>query len=175
MLISRRGGGVFVLCALAWGCGGTVTDSQGAMSLSDRDALADSVLRLSREVMAAGEALDVEGMVAWFKDVPGSGFGGASGIMLTLGEFRSNLEAAYGGMAQQEFEATGERVAILGPDAAVVMGLGGFVMTDTIGSRALGNQAFTFVWARANDEWRIVQAHFSSNLMSVEPSGAEPR
>ncbi len=155
-------------------CGGSSTVSQQTMSASDRQAIADSIVRLSQQVMQAGEALDVDAMSSWFRDDEGSAFGGASGLMLSTSELERNLRATYGRLEGQEFEPSGQRVVVLAPDAAVVTGIGRFESTDTLGNRGYGNQAYTFVWTRSAERWGIVQAHFSSNFTGVDqPGGAD--
>lgn len=153
-------------------CGGSSTVSQKAISASDRQAIADSVVRLSRQVMRAGETLDVDAMTSWFRDGDGSAFGGASGLMLSTSELERNLRGTYGRLEGQEFEPRSQRVVVLAPDAAVVTGTGRFAATDTLGNRGYGSQAYTFVWTRSEERWGIVQAHFSSNLAGVDqPDG----
>lgn len=153
-------------------CSGPSTATQQAMSATDRRAIADSVVRLSRQVMEAGETLDVDAMTSWFRDDAGSAFGGASGLMLSTAELGRNLQATYGRLEGQDFDPSGQRVVVLAPDAAVVTGIGRFTSTDTLGNRGYGNQAYTFVWMRSGGGWGIVQAHFSSNLAGVDqPEG----
>jgi len=161
--------------ALAAACApsGDVSQSQSVLSPAERERVADSVSILAREVMAAGETLDVDRMMAWFQDSPGAAFGGASGMVASAGELRRNLEAAYGGLSAQEIEPSGERVVVLASDAAVVTGMASFTTTDTLGNRAFGSQGYTFVWARSDEGWRILQAHFSSNLAGIETAGSE--
>ena len=159
-----------ILCSVAVACGGPRSESQAAMTAGQRAAVADTVGSLTRELLESGETLDVDRMMSWFRDGSGSAFGGAAGMVLSTAEFRSNLRLAYGGLSGQEIQPLTQRVVVLAPDAAVVTGLGQFVSTDTIGNRAYGDQGYTFVWTRADGEWRAVQAHFSSNLRSVEPA-----
>ncbi len=165
--------GILGVLALVAACSQPVSERGAAMSAAEREAVTDTVLALSRAVMATGEALDPGAMAAWFRDGSGAAFGAASGVAVSTDDLRTNLEAAYGRLDAQEFNSVGERVAVLGPDAAVVTGLGAYAMQDTIGNKALGNQAYTFVWALHEGEWGIVQAHFSSQLAGVEPAGGE--
>ena len=64
------------------------------------------------------------------------------------------------------------------PDAAVTTGWGNFASTDTAGTQAQGLQAFTFAWVRHEGAWRVLQAHFSSQLTGLQraqrPEAAPP-
>jgi hypothetical protein len=82
---------------------------------------------------------------------------------------RRNAAAGYSALRSQSLETIEQRVAILGPDAAVTTGWGNYTATDTLGAQARGTQAFTFAWARRAEGWRVIQAHFSTQLVSIRP------
>jgi hypothetical protein len=65
------------------------------------------------------------------------------------------------------------RAAAAPPNIRTALDVGG--RQDTAGNKALGTQAYTFVWALQNGEWGIVQAHFSSQLAGVEPAEVSER
>jgi uncharacterized protein (TIGR02246 family) len=107
-------------------------------------------------------------MTAPFLDGPAAAFGSAGGLVLGTAQLRSNITTAYRSLRGQRFETMEQRVGVLGPDAAVTTGWGNFTSTDTTGTEAQGLQAFTFVWVRQEGTWRVLQAHFSSQLTGMQ-------
>ncbi len=137
------------------------------MTSEHRAALADSIRALSDSVIRSGERLDAEAMTARFLDGPAAAFGGAGGLVLSAEQLRNSLAQGYRGLVGQRFEIVEQRVAILGLDAASATGWGNVSATHETGARANSRVAFTFVWGRRGDEWRVIQAHFSSQLVEA--------
>jgi hypothetical protein len=113
-------------------------------------------------------------MTARFLDGPKAAFGSAGGLVLGAQQLRYNLGQGYKNIRSQQLETVEQRVAILSSDAAVTTGWGNFTAVDTAGATAHFKQAFTFAWARYEGAWRVIQAHFSSQILAVEPDPRQP-
>ena len=168
--IGARGTWAFLLCTVAAGCSGKpVTEAARTLTPEYRAALVDTISALSDSIIKAGERRDATAMTARFLDGPEAAFGGAGGLVLGAEQLRYNISEGYKTIRSQQFETMEQRVAVLSSDAAVTTGWGNFTAVDTAGARARGKQAFTFAWARHDGRWRVIQAHFSSQLVAVEP------
>jgi hypothetical protein len=166
-----------ILVTLTAGCGGKpATEAARTLTPEYRAALVDTITALSDSIIKAGERRDATAMTARFLDGPEAAFGGAGGLVLSAEQLRFNVGQGYGTIRSQQFETMEQRVAILSADAAVTTGWGNFTAVDTTGATARGKQAFTFAWARHEGAWRVIQAHFSSQLVSLQaPPGRTAR
>jgi hypothetical protein len=168
--IGAHGSWAVILFTVAAGCSGKpVTPAAATLSPEYRAALVDTISALSDSIIKAGERRDATAMTARFLDGPEAAFGGAGGLVLSADQLRYNVGQGYQSIRSQQFQTMEQRVAILSSDAAVTTGWGNFTAVDTAGARARGKQAFTFAWARHEGAWRVIQAHFSSQLVAVEP------
>ena len=110
-------------------------------------------------MLTAARAVDAEAFARMLSD---------DGRLLFNGTHMSNAEGAdvarraYAGLSAQEVDVIDQRVTVLGPEAAVVSGHGRVTAIDTSGGRdePIG-LAWTFVWARRDGAWRIVDSHQS--------------
>lgn len=163
--------------ALFAGCGGGEPASLEARELSreHRMALTDTLRGLADSVMKAISSADPSPVTAYLHDDDGlnASFGGAGAMFATAAAFRDHLAQAHRSWRGFQAEAGQHRVALLGANGAVTTASGGFVGTDTSGTRARGVQAFTMGWARTADGWKVVQLHFSAQLSSVERPRAD--
>jgi uncharacterized protein (TIGR02246 family) len=175
--IGAHGTWAVILFTLAAGCSGKpVTPAARTLTPEYRAALTDTISALSDSIIKAGERRDATAMTARFLDGPEAAFGGAGGLVLSAEQLRFNVSAGYKTIRSQQMETMEQRVAILSSDAAVTTGWGNFTAVDTTGATARGKQAFTFAWARHEGVWRVIQAHFSSQLVSLEaPPGRTAR
>jgi len=172
-----HGGWAVILFTVAAGCSGKpLTQAARTLTPEYRAALTDTITALSDSIIKAGERRDPTAMTARFLDGPEAAFGGAGGLVLSTERMRYNVGRGYKSIRSQQFQTMEQRVAILSSDAAVTTGWGNYTSVDTTGATARGKQAFTFAWARHEGVWRVIQAHFSSQLVSLEaPPGRSAR
>jgi hypothetical protein len=124
---------------------------------AQRAAIADTVRQLTDRVLALTEEAD-----AWM-DL----FGGGpefryvqNGVILSRDELAEEMATFVTACAEQSWAWDDVHVVVLGADAAVVTAIYHGAFTDTVGQRFTFDRAVvTYVYARRDSVWKIVQAH----------------
>jgi uncharacterized protein (TIGR02246 family) len=141
-----------LLCAILASAQGSST-----MPASDGRSAVEHVLHTQQD---AWNRHDLEGFMAGYWNSPEltffSGAKETSGWQATLDRYRATYASPGHEMGTLEF--SGLRVVMLGPDAAFVRGAWHLTMSD--GKTPHG--AFTLVFRKFSDGWKIVHDHTSA-------------
>lgn len=147
---------IIIFCGLLLGC----EDEQHSTQLTpeQESAIADSIQSLTEDVLVAWEELNPEPYLDYYSDDLHFYYQGSD---LTRDKFEEVVRREMA--AYQEFttELSDPQVEVLGPDAAVVSFKYKGTAVDTTGNQKSLNAAFSVIFERRNDEWKIIQAHES--------------
>lgn len=145
----------FVAAVLVTGCGFTTQP----LSEERTRQIAAEVDGAHAAMLDAAQRVEAEALGAMFADEGRFLFNGSH---LTNQEAREMTRRAYARLSAQELDIAEQRVTVLGPDVGVVSGHGTVASIDTAGVRSEPvNLVWTFVWARRDGQWRVVDSHQS--------------
>lgn len=134
------------------------------LTQAERDAVADTVRRLTMLIQDAVSDLDIERQLAFFSDDPDFTFGEFGTWHTTKESIRETANEAYGSFRTLDFRWDSLRVSVLGPDAAVVSGIGRINAVDTTDVHTTGTIAATYVFEHRENDWQLVHGQTSHAL-----------
>lgn len=164
-----------LLLAAAFGCSGTASTSDGALSATDRQAIATAVeqrLRDATDLRAGGDV--VARMLSLYPD-SGRIVSASAGYVTTdrdslAGSVRHFWEYIGQNMRDPEWRWGPMQVDVLGPDAAVVTANYRIPHITPRGEPHVIGGAWTAVFARRNGRWVVVQEHLSDTPGPLSPT-----
>ncbi len=132
-----------------------------ALTDAERSAIEEKIKALHSESLAAAEKVDVDRMFASSSSAYEIG-------NINNGVFIPSLDALVAGFRElfatalgQDINVAETRVAVLGPNAAVLTAHGDFIATSKDGTMFESPFAHTMVFAKIEDDWRIIHSHQS--------------
>lgn len=134
-----------------------VTDAQ-------RTAIEDTIRALNKELFAAAEQVDADLAFASFTDEHNAGFINVGVFYPSLDSFVADFRDDFGRSQGQEIEVSETRVSVLASNAAVLATHGSFIATFKEGGTFESPFACTFVYAKVEEDWKVVHAHQSFPL-----------
>lgn len=126
----------------------------------ERELITAEIMALTEQVLAAAERADAQGLFMYHSS-------GAEFIHINNGErfTREELVAyyqnVYSGVERQEISMGDPAISILSKDAVVVASQGRFKTFRKDGSTLSGDIAWTFLWRRDPNGWKLYHAHQS--------------
>ena len=153
--------GIFVLAAVGMivGC----QPAQRLESVEDVATVEEAVGAKFAADIKAAEQMVVKDLIAGVDDRYKAGFiardkfyGDFSTMMLDLLPESSRIRS-------QEINVERKRIVALAVDAALVTACGNYVATTTSGETFGGQFAWTFVYAKIDDKWKVIHSHQSGS------------
>ena len=124
-------------------------------------AIADSVRQLSMDYVASISSLSADSVMAFHIDNDEFAWSIDAQLSLEFEEVKVDAAAKYAALAAARVSLDTMRVAVLGRDAAVLSGAGTVSVTDPAGQEMRMVIAVTFVAARRENRWVLLQGHSS--------------
>lgn len=126
-----------------------------------RERIAREVDRRRADLMAAIEQRDVAKMADFLSESPDAAFAGGGSMVTSRREFLARYRDILGALRAVKIDFGQSRLAVLGPDVAVLTAQAHVTMTDTTGRTFERRHAWTMVWTLEAREWRILHANQS--------------
>jgi uncharacterized protein (TIGR02246 family) len=124
-------------------------------------AIADTVRQLSTDYLASVSTLDADTVMAFHIDSDEFAWSIDSELSLEFEAVKASAAAKYAALVAARVSLDTVRVAVLGPDAAVLSGAGAAFVTGPAGQEMKLLLAVTFVAARRDGRWVLLQGHSS--------------
>jgi uncharacterized protein (TIGR02246 family) len=124
-------------------------------------AIADTVRQLSMDYLASVSTLDADTVMGFHIDSDEFAWSIDSELSLDFEAVKASAAAKYAALVAARVSLDTVRVAVLGPDAAVLSGAGAAYVTDPAGQEMKLPLAVTFVAARRGGRWVLLQGHSS--------------
>jgi ketosteroid isomerase-like protein len=118
--------------------------------------------------LLATQALDADSAGTFFSDSSNVVIASDGNMIHGAADFIAAMEEGFGAMAEQTFEPAPMWIKPLSATSAVVTANGVYHIRGTEGTTVEGVQAYTLLWQKIGDEWKITQAHFSTSASRVE-------
>jgi len=162
---------IVALLALAAAC------QRGAPPLTEaqRTAIADSVRQADDQLFAALNAKDVQRMMSFY--VPGDDVISADAGMIypSRDSLEKSSRAFWSSLKSVSIARDQQRIAVLAPKAVVVTETWHGTFTDSAGKSMDTKGAYTVVWERRDDGWKILAENNSYPMPAPQPAPAPTR
>ena len=149
----RRASSLAALLALACASG-----APAALTEVERSTIEREVTAAMDSLLAAAMRRDADAVFGRFAPGPHAD----DGALATRDELERVYRPLYASTARLDLRMSRREVRVLSPDVAMVVAEGTFDATGRDGARQQGRNAWTFVWERAPDGWRVLHQHQSS-------------
>ena len=138
--------------------------SRQQVSDEQRAAIEVTIRVLTDELVAASEQVDVDRVFAKCSDAHDAGFIDNGVFYPSLDSLLAAFRTGFSRLRRQEIEVSETRVSVLAPNVAVLTAHGYGTATQTDDQTFESPFAWTFVFVKEGDNWRIVHSHQSFPL-----------
>lgn len=149
------------LCALSLAFLPACQPTSTELTEERKAAIADTVRQLSIDYLASVSTLDADSVMSFHIDSDEFAWSIDAELSLQFEDVKASAAAKYAALASARVSLDTVRVAVLGPDAAVLSGAGAVLVTDPAGQEMKLELAVTFVAARRGGRWVLLQGHSS--------------
>jgi uncharacterized protein (TIGR02246 family) len=145
------------------------------MTDAQRTAIGDSVSAAYHALFASVATRNVDSILAFY--APGDAWVAAELGMVypSSDSVRAAFRSFFGGLRAVEMTPDAPRVQVLGPTAAVATATFHGTATDTTGVTQELRAAYSAVYERRAEGWKIVQTHESVSMPAPPPAPARRR
>ncbi|MEZ4699740.1 MAG: nuclear transport factor 2 family protein [Rhodothermales bacterium] len=127
---------------------------------AERNALRETVLSLTREILDAAEQVDVEAAFRYHSALPDAVFL-IDGKRYTRRELIEAYQSIYAGVESQDIDFGEPTVTVVSEHMIVVSSTGRFVTRMKSGGSFARDAAWTYVWVNEGETWNIRHVHQS--------------
>ena len=149
---------ILITVSLLSGC----KKAEQPMPDAQRAAVEETVKSLTEQSIAACEKVDIDGVAVNVSDKYNTGFIDNGVFYPSFESLIADFRIGFGRLKSQEIKISDRRITVLAPNVALVTAHGNFTATDKTNNTFKGNFAWTFVYAKIGDEWKIIHSHQSS-------------
>ena len=135
--------------------------TQAGLSDSQRSAIEEELRACLAGCDAAADKADADGTTAYYSDMHKLGFIYNGTMIPSLDAVVVFARELFEQLQSQTHETSELRIAVLAPNVAVMTWHGNVTGTGKDGSTGGGVFARTFVWAKVEDDWKIIHVHIS--------------
>ena len=143
---------VLVLASARFGAGGN----------GEGGAVEEAVLKAHHEMVAAADALDIEGFFAFILDTAAGPVIQDGRLFPTRAEALEVVERSFEGVARVERAYESEDVTLISGEAALLTGRGTSTVTLEDGRSFQSPFAVSLVFVLKDEGWRVLHGHYSA-------------
>ena len=140
-----------------------VREATATVTRAQHDAIADTVTKLTTDVLAAMQTVDADKSAAFLTHSPDYAFISEDGSVCRTPEVCEKLNReGWKSVRSMQIRVLDSKVAVPSPTVAVeTMTFAGSVFPKTGKAMVVDKGAFTIVWVREADGWKILTFHQS--------------
>ena len=149
---------VLVTATLLFGC----QTAEQHMSDAQKGAIEETVQSLFEQNIAASEKADLDSLVTSVRDTHNAGFITNGVFYPSFDSLIADVRPGFSRLKGQEITLSDKRITALSPNVVLVTAHGNFAAADKANNTFEGDFAWTFVYAKTGDEWKVIHSHQSS-------------
>jgi len=108
------------------------------------------------------ENLDVNGLNSVVNDTLKAGFIDNGNFINSFDEVMKGFRESIRGCKSQKFDISNKKITVLSDNSALVTANGNFSLALEDGRTLTGGFAWTLVYSKVNDDWKIIHTHMSN-------------
>ena len=124
---------------------------------ADRAVIEREVTLAMDSLIAAASRVDADRVFGYYAP----GLHVEDGALTSLDSLQANYRALYATLQRIDFTIRRQQVRALSPNLAMVVAEGSYAVVARGGGRQQGRVAWTLLWQRESDRWRLLHSHQS--------------
>ena len=117
---------------------------------------------LFEKSIKAGESLDIAGITANVSDTLSAGFIDNGLYYKSFSTLMNDFKGGVKGIRSQKLNIVDKKITVLSTNVVLLTASGNYSVTIEDGRLLSGNFAWTFVYSRVKNTWKIVHTHMSN-------------
>ena len=138
------------------------TYAQEELTETKKSKIIAEINSLFEKSLKAGERLDINGITENVNDTLKAGFIDNGMYLNSFDEVMSRFTNATKGIDSQEMAIVNKKITILSPNAVLLTASGNYKVKVPDGRILEGTFAWSFVYSKINNNWKIVHSHMSN-------------
>jgi len=135
--------------------------SQG-LTKNQKEKIASEIAVDFEKNIKAAESFDVKGLTDCVNDTLKAGFIDNGIFFNSFDEVMKGFKEGIKGLKSQKFGISNKKITVLADNAALLIASGNFSVALEDGRTLTGGFAWTFVYSKVNDNWKIIHSHMST-------------
>lgn len=129
---------------------------------SQKEKITSEINALFEKNINAAKNLDAEELANCVDDTLKAGFIDNGFYLNSFDEVMAGYQEAIKGIKSEEFSISNKKILILADDVALLTASGNYLVALEDGRNLTGKFAWTFVYSKVNDNWKIIHSHMSN-------------
>jgi len=150
---------VLMFIASLWICSSVY--SQG-LTQNQKEKIASDITALFDKSIKAAESIDSKGISDFVDDTLKAGFIDNGILLNSFDEVMRGYKEAIKGIKSNKFSVSNKKITVLADNAALLTVSGNASTTLEDGRTLTSSFAWTFVYSKVNDNWKIIHSHMST-------------
>lgn len=138
------------------------TYAKEKLTEAEKSKIVAEINTLFEKSLKAGESLDINEITENVNDTLRAGFIDNGIYFNSFMERMSGFKNAIKGIDSQEMEIVNKKITILSPNAVLLAASGNYKVKVYDGRIIEGKFAWSLVYSKINNEWKIVHTHMSN-------------
>lgn len=138
-----------------------LTFSQGLWDIKIKQ-IENEISAIFEKSIEAGEKLDIKGITENINDSKKSGFIDNGTYFKTFDELMVPFKAGIQGLEYQEMNVESKKITVLSENNVLLTAHGDYSAKVSDGRILKGKFAWTFVYSKINEEWKVIHSHMSN-------------
>jgi hypothetical protein len=130
--------------------------------MSPKDIIIAEINDFFSESIKAGEQLDRNGIIKKVDDSMSAGFIDNGNYFHTFELLMKEFDEGTRGVKSQKMDIVDKKITLLSDNVVLVTAAGDFSVSLDDGRTMNGKFAWSFVYSKINNEWKIVHTHMSN-------------
>jgi hypothetical protein len=135
--------------------------SQG-LTKNQKEKIVSDITALFEKHVKAAENIDVKGLNDCVDDTLKAGFIDNGFFLKSFDELMKGFTEGIKGIRSQKFTISNKKITVLADNAALLTASGNYSMALEDGRTLTGRFAWTLVYSKVNENWKIIHTHFSN-------------
>ena len=132
------------------------------LSNNQKEKIVSEITVLFEKNIKAAENLDSKELSGTVDDTLKAGFIDNGQFLSSFDEVMDGFKEGIKGLQSQKFSISNKKITVLANNAALLTASGNFSVALEDGRTLTGKFAWTFVYSKVNDNWKIIHSHMST-------------
>jgi len=129
---------------------------------SQKEKITSEITADFEKNVKAAESIDIKGIANCVNDTLKVGFIDNGFFFNSFGEVMKRFEVGINGVKSQKYSFSNKKITVLADNVALLTASGDFSMALEDGRTFNGKFAWTFVYSKIDNNWKIIHSHMSN-------------